>query len=143
MFKALESEEHKSSEESQKTLTKKKSSFFPTLLDEQGNEVQQEDSNKAMSPRLRMKGAEALQIGLLLGQQEREHGENMYDLSPAEEQEVHMLVQQGMTSDEAALQIFNRKHYPATAVVNEEGNNIEGHEQVYSINISASNFSLR
>jgi hypothetical protein len=57
-----------------------------------------------------MSAADALQIGILLSQQENEFGTNMYEsLKPADEEELLRLVNNGMSSHEAALQIFQKK----------------------------------
>jgi hypothetical protein len=59
---------------------------------------------------LKMSAADALQIGILLSQQENEFGTNMYEsLKPADEEELLKLVNSGMSSHEAALQIFRKK----------------------------------
>lgn len=63
------------------------------------------------TPLLRMTSSDALQIGLLLSQQEAEFGVNMYDsLENADENTIRRLVAQGYTNDEAVLEIFNRKY---------------------------------
>lgn len=63
------------------------------------------------TPLLRMTSSDALQIGLLLSQQEAEFGVNMYDsLENSDENTIRRLVAQGYTNDEAVLEIFNRKY---------------------------------
>jgi hypothetical protein len=54
--------------------------------------------------------ADALQVGLLLSQQEKEFGTNMYEsLRPEDEEELAKLVNSGLSSQDAALQIFQKK----------------------------------
>ena len=54
--------------------------------------------------------ADALQVGLLLSQQEKEFGTNMYEsLKPEDEEELMKLVNNGLSSQDAALQIFQKK----------------------------------
>lgn len=54
---------------------------------------------------------EALEIGMIISQQESEFGINMYDsLTPADEPEIANLTSQGYTTDEAILMIFNRRY---------------------------------
>jgi hypothetical protein len=61
-------------------------------------------------PILRMSSCDALQIGLLLSQQEAEFGTNMYDsLEDSDEPSIRRLVAQGYSNDEAVLEIFNMK----------------------------------
>jgi hypothetical protein len=57
-----------------------------------------------------MSSCDALQIGLMLSQQEIEFGVNMYDsLEDSDEPAIRRLVAQGYSNDEAVLEIFNRK----------------------------------
>lgn len=66
--------------------------------------------SKKHNPILRLSSNDALQIGLLLSQQEEEHGVNMYDsLEVSDEATIRKLCQQGYSNDEAVLEIFNRK----------------------------------
>ena len=66
--------------------------------------------SKKQNTMLRLSLSDALQIGLLLSQQEEEHGVNMYDsLEVSDESTIRKLCQQGFSNDEAVLEIFNRK----------------------------------
>ena len=102
----------------------RKSPLFPTLLDRRrkASAKQLDEKSSEYIPRdeatpspkenvsLKISAAETLQIGLLLSQQEREYGTNMYEsLTPADEIELINLVNNGLPSHEAALQIFERK----------------------------------
>lgn len=59
---------------------------------------------------------EALEIGLLLSEQEAEFGINMYDsLTPADDPEIEYLTSQGYSTDEAILIIFERRYYRSNA----------------------------
>jgi hypothetical protein len=61
----------------------------------------------------RMKAHEALQIGLILSQQEHAFGTNMYQsLTSEDEPEIARLNKAGFSVEEAILQIFNRKFLP-------------------------------
>lgn len=65
---------------------------------------------RSPQPLLRLSSCDALQIGLLLSQQEEEFGVNMYDsLENSDESTIRRLVQQGYSNDEAVLEIFNMK----------------------------------
>lgn len=70
----------------------------------------EQDSSKG---RFRMKAHEALQIGLILSQQEQEFGTNMYQaLTPEDEPEIERLNSMGFSTEEAILKIFRRKYQP-------------------------------
>jgi hypothetical protein len=61
----------------------------------------------------RMKAHEALQIGLILSQQEHAFGTNMYQsLTPNDEPEIERLNRLGYSTEEAILQIFQKKFQP-------------------------------
>jgi hypothetical protein len=59
----------------------------------------------------KIKSTDALQLGLLLSQQEKEYGVNMYEsLQPDDEIEMERLMKdKGLNAKDAALEIFNRK----------------------------------
>lgn len=95
------------------------SPLIPNLVDiltKQGVEnnnqtVLQSTSTSSKAPLNRLKSSDALQLGLLLSQQETEYGINMYEsLQPEDEQEMERLVRsQQITPKEAILEIFNKK----------------------------------
>jgi hypothetical protein len=63
-------------------------------------------------PRIgRVSSTDALQLGLLLAQQESQFGTNMYEsLTTNDEDELHRIKGSGLTTDQAALDIFRRKY---------------------------------
>lgn len=62
---------------------------------------------------LRMSSTEALQIGLILADQERKYGLNMYQsVGPSDRSRVDVYVSRGFTVEEAILRIFEKKHVP-------------------------------
>lgn len=68
--------------------------------------------DSAKSP-YRMKAHEALQIGLILSQQEQQFGTNMYQaLRPEDEPEIEHLNSMGFSTEEAILKIFQRRFQP-------------------------------
>ena len=70
------------------------------------------ESVKSQSP-YRMKAHEALQIGLILSQQEQQFGTNMYQaLKPEDEPEIERLNSMGFSTEEAILKIFQRRYQP-------------------------------
>lgn len=79
------------------TESGRKSSFFPDLLDGRLE--------------LKMKATDALQVGLLLSQQEEEYGTNMYDSLKAEDEaEIRRIVATDrITTYEAILRIFEER----------------------------------
>ncbi len=57
-----------------------------------------------------MSSAEAIQLAMLLSEQEAQYGVNMYDsLKPEDEPEIQSMMANGKTMEEAVLAIFNRK----------------------------------
>jgi hypothetical protein len=61
----------------------------------------------------RMRAHEALQIGLILSQQEQEFGTNMYQsLTPEDEPEIERLNSLGFSTEEAILKIFQKRFQP-------------------------------
>jgi hypothetical protein len=61
----------------------------------------------------RMKAHEALQIGLILSQQEQQFGTNMYQsLTPDDEPEIERLNGLGFSTEEAILKIFQKRYQP-------------------------------
>jgi hypothetical protein len=69
----------------------------------------------------RMKAHEALQIGLILSQQEQQFGTNMYQsLTPSDEPEIERLNSLGFSTEEAILKIFQKRYQP-DLVVHEVG----------------------
>ncbi len=60
---------------------------------------------------LRMTSAEALQIGMILAEQERRFGTNMYiSLQPEDEPKIDKYIGRGYTTEEAILRIFEKKY---------------------------------
>eukprot|EP01039_Chlorochromonas_danica_P003720 gene3720-4069_t len=89
----------------------RKSSFFPDLADEAQAGADTPDSaslTHAHKLQLRLKSSEALQVGLLLSQQEEEYGTNMYDSLRPEDEEVirRLTTDDHLTTYEAVLKIF-------------------------------------
>jgi hypothetical protein len=61
----------------------------------------------------RMRAHEALQIGLILSQQEQEFGTNMYQsLTPPDEPAIERLNSLGFSTEEAILKIFQKRFQP-------------------------------
>jgi hypothetical protein len=90
----------------------KRSPLFPTLSQRNMSSSQQIQTTETTvsTASLKMSANEALQIGLLLSQQEQEFGTNMYEsLVQEDEDELVILMQKGMSSHDAALEIFKRK----------------------------------
>lgn len=117
----------------------RKSPLFPNLLDKRiAQSMKQIDEKSSIyisrgemdpsslhneSSRLQITAADTMQIGLLLSQQEKEFGTNMYDCLTAEdEEELLEMMNAGMSSHEAALQLFQRK-FSYKINVNEESTN--------------------
>ena len=70
------------------------------------------ENASAQSP-FRMTAHEALQIGLILSQQEQQFGTNMYQsLAPEDEPEIERLNSTGFSTEEAILRIFQKKYQP-------------------------------
>jgi hypothetical protein len=89
-----------------KEFVGRKSPFLPVLS------FKQEPSE--LSPQqkkyTKITSTDALQVGLLLSQQEREFGTNMYEsMKPADEAELIRLMATGRSSQQAALEIFQKK----------------------------------
>jgi hypothetical protein len=67
-----------------------------------------------MSPRLALSKADsihALQLGSILSMQEEEYGINMMDaMTPLDDSEIHNLMSDGCTENEAKLIIFQRRY---------------------------------
>jgi hypothetical protein len=89
-----------------KEFVGRKSPFLPVLS------FKQEPSE--LSPQqkkyTKITSTDALQVGLLLSQQEREFGTNMYEsMKPADEVELIRLMAKGRSSQQAALEIFQKK----------------------------------
>lgn len=62
---------------------------------------------------LRMSSTEALQIGLILADQERKYGLNMYQsVGPSDRPRIDAYVSRGFTVEEAILRLFEKKHVP-------------------------------
>lgn len=71
-----------------------------------------EESASSKNP-YRMRAHEALQIGLILAQQEQEFGTNMYQsLTPEDEPEIERLNSLGFSTEEAILKIFQKRFQP-------------------------------
>ena len=90
----------------------RKSSFFPDFKSEL--KAASNDSNLGdgqFSQRFsRIYSSDALQIGLLLAQQEEKYGTNMFvSISKDDQEELNELKEDGMTTDQAAMKIFKRK----------------------------------
>jgi hypothetical protein len=76
-------------------------------------EVVVEDPDAQLIESLRMSSTEALQIGLILTDQERKYGVNMYQsISPKDKSKIEAYVARGFTVEEAILRIFEKKHVP-------------------------------
>lgn len=76
-------------------------------------EVIVEDPDAQLIESLRMSSTEALQIGLILTDQERKYGVNMYQsISPKDKSKIEAYVARGFTVEEAILRIFEKKHVP-------------------------------
>ena len=59
---------------------------------------------------LRMSSTEAIQIGMMLAEQEKKYGTNMYEsLQKADEPKVAEFVKKGYTTEEAILMVFEDK----------------------------------
>jgi hypothetical protein len=72
----------------------------------------EEESASSKGP-YRMKAHEALQIGLILSQQEQQFGTNMYQsLTPDDEPEIEHLNSLGFSTEEAILKIFQKRYQP-------------------------------
>ena len=70
------------------------------------------ENASSQSP-FRMTAHEALQIGLILSQQEQQFGTNMYQsLAPEDEPEIERLNSAGFSTEEAILRIFQKKYQP-------------------------------
>ena len=60
-----------------------------------------------------MTSIEALQIGLILSEQEKMYGTNMYEsLQPSDEAQIARYVAKGYTAEEAIMRIFEKKFVP-------------------------------
>lgn len=119
------------------------SSFFPDSTSVLPNNTRM-NPNPPSTNRVNMKEAtlrrmssdDALQLALLLSEQESRYGVNMYDsLQTTDEPEIQQLmVHEGKTMEEAVLEVFNRKvarkalRRTATALLTTE----EDHNQNYS-----------
>ncbi len=96
----------------------RKSSFFPYLFGSRD----ETDENRGLPVALRVdklekKSSDALQTGLLLAQQEEKFGTNMFDsITTEDEPELNRLLAMGLTSEEAALQLFNKKFERSSVV---------------------------
>lgn len=101
----------------------RKSSFFPQLgkSDDSadasvrvvGGALKDHISSPTGKKLLKIKSSDALRVGLLLSQQEDEYGTNMYNvLLPEDEPELNRLIDTGLTTDQAALEIFKKKNIP-------------------------------
>jgi len=83
------------------------STYDPTHKADNGRDV-----SGAKSP-YRMKAHEALQIGLILSQQEQQFGTNMYQsLRPEDEPEIEHWNNLGFSTEEAILKIFQKRFQP-------------------------------
>jgi hypothetical protein len=58
----------------------------------------------------RLSSSEAIQLAMMLSEQESQYGVNMYDsLQPEDEPEIQAMIAQGMSMEDAVLAIFDRK----------------------------------
>lgn len=61
----------------------------------------------------RMTSDDAMNLAILLSEQDSMYGVNMYDsLAPQDEATIQTLLREGMTLEQAVLKIFNTKHPP-------------------------------
>eukprot|EP01034_Spumella_vulgaris_P001494 gene1494-1977_t len=111
------SEEHAENDLRERTMQNSKKNSFQlqranlTKLDPY-QQLLTSPSGEACGGVYRMSSSEALQIGLLLRQQEEQFGTNMYDsLLDSDESELERLtLSENLTTEEALLEIFIRKY---------------------------------
>lgn len=91
---------------------KKKSSFLRSLFKDNDDTLSTENAeclNEVSSSKTR--SSEALQIGLLLSQQEAAYGTNMYEsLQPSDAKEIKELIALGKSVDAAVMLIFQHRY---------------------------------
>ena len=85
----------------------------PSIGSEHSRPLAASHSNDERDSPYRMKAHEALQIGLILSQQEQQFGTNMYQsLQPEDEPEIEHLNSMGFSTEEAILKIFQKRFQP-------------------------------
>jgi hypothetical protein len=72
-------------------------------------EVKPDTPKKEKGPK-RLNSSEAIQLAMMLSEQESLYGANMYDsLQPEDDAEIQAMIAQGMSMEEAVLGVFERK----------------------------------
>jgi hypothetical protein len=79
-------------------------------------EVKPDTPQKKEKGPKRLNSSEAIQLAMMLSEQESLYGANMYDsLQPEDDAEIQAMIAQGMSMEEAVLGVFERKYiHPPT-----------------------------